>query len=116
MAAEFNSPEFTTLRTCTSHLRTVLKVLDKDLVHFLYQKDFITQDVYVYILNPLTLLTDYQKAEELSRWIINRVKQDPPSYHVLLGMLKQSGKVYEPIVRILEADFAKQASVFSPGT
>jgi hypothetical protein len=117
MAAEltFNSLELRTLKACTSQLETALEGLDKDLVHFLNQEGFINDVVHNHILSPVTLLRADQKAGELAKWIIHRVKQHPPSYHVFLGRLKLSGKVYEPIVGILEAEFAKQASVSPPG-
>jgi hypothetical protein len=110
MAAEFDSPEFRTLRVCTAQLETALKGLDRNLIHFLNREGFIKDEVHDHILNPVTMLRDDQKAWELAKWIIHRVKQHPPSYHVFLGRLKLSGKVYEPIVGILEAEFAKQAS------
>ena len=104
MAAS-DSPELRTLQACTPQLETALKGLDSGLVHFLNHNNFITVDK---VRNPVTMLTEADKAWELVKWIKNRVKQDPPSYHVLLGRLKQSGNLYKPIVNILEAEYARQ--------
>ena len=107
MAAS-DSPELRTLKACTLQLQTALEVLDSQLVYFLHHSDFITDYVMEEVLGPPTVLTEAHKARELVRWIKNRVKQDPPSYHVLLGELKQSGNLYKPIVKILEAEYARQ--------
>ena len=97
MAAS-DSPELRTLKACTPQLETALKGLDSGLVHFLNHNSFITDDVMDNVRNPVTMLNEADKAWELVRWIKNRVKQDPPSYHVLLGRLKQSGNLYKPIL------------------
>ena len=107
MAAS-DSPELRTLKACTPQLETALKGLDSGLVHFLNHNSFITDNVMDKVRNPVTMLNEADKAWELVKWIKNRVKQDPPSYHVLLGRLKQSGNLYKSIVKILEAEYAKQ--------
>ena len=103
-----DSPELRTLKECTPQLETAMKRLDRGLVHFLNQKHFIKDDVADMVLNPRSMLTEADKAWELVRWTKNRVKEDPPSYHVLLERLKQSGNLYKPIVKILETEYAKQ--------
>ena len=107
MAAS-DSPELRTLKACTPQLETALKGLDSGLVHFLNHNNFITDNVMDKVRNPVTMLTEDDKAWELVKWIKNKVKQDPPSYHVLLGRLKQSGSLYKSIVKILEAEYARQ--------
>ena len=95
---------------CTPQLETALWGLDRELVHFLNQEHFINDDVEDKVLNPRSMLTEADNALELLKWIKNRVKQDPPSYHVLLGRLKQSGNLYKPIVKQVEAEYARQNS------
>ena len=102
------SPELRTLKVCTPQLETALTGLDRELVHFLNHNNFITDDVMDKVRNPVTMLTEADKAWKLVERIKNRVKLDPPSYHVLLGRLKQSGNLYKPIVKILEAEYARQ--------
>ena len=110
MAALLDSPELRTLRACTPQLETALKRLDRSLVHFLNQEGFLDDDATDKILNPVTLLTEGEKAWELVKWIKHRVKEDPHSYHVLLQRLKESGSLYRPIVGILEAEFVARAT------
>ena len=112
MAAS-DSPELRTLKVCTFQLKAALKRLDRELVHFLNQEGFINADDVEEVLSPRSILTESPQsilteadnACELVKWIKNRVKLDPPSYHVLLGGLKRSGYA---IVKILEAEYAKQ--------
>jgi hypothetical protein len=103
-----DSPELRTLKECTPQLETALRGLERGLVHFLDSKGFFIDGVTEKILKPESLLTVEEKAGELITCIKHRVRQDPPSYHVLLGRLKEGGKYYEPIVGILEAEFSKQ--------
>lgn len=91
-------PELETVRKYTSHLETALKGLDRKLVHFLRDEGFITDEVHDDVLNPRSMLTEAQRAGELVKWIRNRVKLDPSSFHVLLHCFKQSGSLYEPTV------------------
>jgi hypothetical protein len=108
MAAVSGSPELRTLKECTPQLETALKGLESGLVYFLNCEGFLLDEVTENILNPENRLTDVQKARQLVTWIKLRVRLDPPSYHVLLGRLKEDGKRYEPIVGILEAEYLKQ--------
>ena len=108
MAAS-DSPDLRTLKACTPQLETALKGLDSGLVHFLNQEGFISDHVVDDVLNPQSMLTEADKAGELVKWIKNRVKKDPPSYHELLERLKQSDNLYKPIVKILEAEYARQS-------
>jgi hypothetical protein len=108
MAAANDSPELRTLKECTPQLETALKGLESGLVHFLNREGFIVDDVEEKILNPVTQLTDMNRAGELVMWIRHRVTQHPPSYHVLLDWLKEGGKHYQPIVSIMEAEFLNQ--------
>ena len=104
------SPELRTIKTCTPQLETALKGVDRELIHFLHGEGFFHDDVRDKILNPVTLLTEAQKAGELVRWITNRVWQDSQSYHTLVNWLKLHGNHYRPIVTILRDEFAQQSS------
>ena len=83
-------------------LETALSGLDRDLMHFLCQNGFIGDNVRDKVLNPVSVLSEAEKAGEVVRWIKNRIKQDPASYHVLMGKLQQCGNRYQPIINRLE--------------
>ena len=100
-----DSPELRTVRKCTSRLETALKALDRDLVHFLGDEGFFPSDVYDEILNPRSMMTEAERAGELVKWIKNRVKQDPGSFHKLLYHFKQRGALYQPIAAKLSAEY-----------
>ena len=96
------------MKECTVALETALKGLDRNMVDFLVQKGFITDDVCDQVLNRVTLLSAADKAYELVKWIKNRVKQDKGSYFVLVGGLTQGGVLYQPIVTTLAEEYQKQ--------
>ena len=96
------SAEFMTVELCTIQLETALLGLERDLVHFLCQNGFISDEVRDYVLNPVSVLSEAHKAGEVVRWIKNRIKQDPASYHVLMGKLQQCGNRHQPIMNTLE--------------
>ena len=100
-----NSPELEAVRKCTPDLETALKVPDRNLVHFLEYEGFFSDDVHDDILNPRSMLTEMERAGELVKWIKNRVKQDPGSFHILLHCFKQSVALYKPIVNKLSAEY-----------
>ena len=103
-----DSVEFKTVRRCTVALETALKGLDRNMVDFLYQNSFTTDDVYDQVLNPVTILSAADKAHELVKGIKNRVKQDKGSYFVLVGGLTQGGVPYQPIVTTLAEEYQRQ--------
>ena len=74
-----------TVELCTIQLETALLGLERDLVHFLCQNGFISDEVRDYVLNPVSVFGEAHKAGEVVRWIKNRIKQDPASYQVLMG-------------------------------
>ena len=102
------SVEFKTVRRCTAALETALKGLDRNMVDFLYQNDFITDDVYDQVLNRVSLLSPADKAQELVKGIQNRVKQDKESYFVFVGGLTQGCVLYQPIVTTLAEEYQIQ--------
>ena len=103
-----DSVEFKTVRRCTVALETALKGLDRNMVDFLYQNGFTTDDVCDQVLNRVTLLSAADKAHEVVKGIKNRVKQDKRSYFVLVGGLTQGGVPYQPIVTTLAEEYQRQ--------
>ena len=103
-----DSIEFKTVRRCTIALETALKGLDRNMVDFLYQNGFITDDVCDQVLSRVTLLSVADKAHELVKGIRNRVKQDKWSYFVLVSGLTQGGVLYQPIVTTLAEQYQRQ--------
>ena len=91
-----------TVELCTIQLETALLGLERDLVHFLCQYSFISGKVRDKVLNPVSVLSEEEKAGEVVRWIKNRIKEDPASYHVLMVKLQQCGNRYQPIINRLE--------------
>ena len=71
-------------------------------MHFLFQNGFISDDVRDKVLNPVSVFSEAEKVGEVVRWIKNRIKQDPTSYHVLMEKLQQCGNRYQPIMNTLE--------------
>ena len=100
--------EFKTVKKCTVALETALKGLDRNMVDILYQNGFITDDVYDQVLNPVTVLSAADKANELAKGIKNRVKLDKWSYFVLVSGLTQGGVLYQPIVNTLAKEYWRQ--------
>jgi hypothetical protein len=96
--------ELSTLENCTTLLETALVGPERELVHFLKQENFISDDVRNKILNPVSVLGEEDKAGE---WIRLRVKQDHTSYHKFVEGLKRFGGRYQPIVCTLEGEFMK---------
>ena len=97
------SAEFMTVEHCTVPLETALSDLERELVHFLCQNDFISDDVRDKVLNPVSVLSKKEKTVEVVRWIKKKVMRDPESYHVLMRKLQQGGRRYQPIIIKLEA-------------
>lgn len=79
-------------------------------MHFLELKGFLTEPVHDKILSTDSGLTEHKKAVEVVRWITRRVGQDKQSFHTLVDWFKKHGEHYQPIVRILEAEYKKQVS------
>lgn len=104
-----DSVELRTIDKCTSQLETALAAagIERSIVHFLKDECFISNEVREKILDPSSL-SESEKAWELVRRIVNRVKQDPQSYHTLVNRLKQGGNLYRPIIKKLEEEYARQ--------
>ncbi len=94
--------------SCTKPLETALRALDGDIVHFLYQKGFITQEVHDDVLNPRSMLNAHQKAGELVTGIRNKVELSAQNFHTLVDYLRQRGKQYESLVDTLDREYNRQ--------
>jgi hypothetical protein len=100
--------ELDTLEKCTPMLETALEDPERELVHYLTEKCFITNQVRDSVLDALSPLDASQKAGALVKGIKNRVKQDPESYHVLMKRFMEGGEQYRPIVTVLEKEYRRQ--------
>lgn len=103
-----NSCELRTIKKCTPQLETALKGIDRDLVHFLCNKGFFNEDTSDIILNPESSWTKSQRAGEMVKWIKTRVELMSGSYYMLTDYLNSRGAFYQPIVKILNAEYLKQ--------
>ena len=102
------SCEYRTVVSCTKPLETALRALDRDMVHFLHQEGFITQEVHDDVMNPRSMLNSHQKAGELVTGIRNKVELSAQNYHTLVHHLRQSGKQCESLVGILDSEYSRQ--------
>lgn len=100
-----DSAELYTILSCTTALETALRGVDSDLVHFLRDEGFISDDVLDHILNPGAILDE---GEDLVMWIRSRVEQEPESYHVLVNYFILQGEPYQPIMRTLAEEYRNQ--------
>ena len=105
-----DSLELKTIKKCAPMLETALVGLDSKFVHFLQEEGYITDDVHDKILNPASLMSGLDKASELVKWIRNRVQLHSESYYMLITWFRKNGKLYQPIVDILELEFNREAS------
>jgi hypothetical protein len=103
--SELLTPELGALRKCATQLEAALEVMDRDLVHFLRDEGFITNDAHNEVLTPQSMLTEAQRAGVLAKGIDNRVRQDSKSFRILLDRFKQSGVLFEPIRRTLTDEY-----------
>ena len=102
------SVEFKTVKKCTVPLETALKGLDRNMVDFLYQNSFITDDICDQVLSAKSSLSVADKVYELVKGIKNRVKQDKESYLVLVNWLTEGGAMYKPIVNTVAEEYQRQ--------
>lgn len=87
--------------------------LERDFIHFLKNKCFILENVRDRALNARAHSNNVEMAGELVMWIKNRVKLDPQAYHTLVHHFRHVGKLYQPIVDTLEAEYKRQGKRFS---
>ena len=104
------SIELKTVKNCIVSLLKALKYPENEMVYFLNNNGFITDEVCTSVLNPYSSLTTANKACQLIEGIKNRIDQDKDSYQVLINEFTRVGIRYDPIVRKLKEEYAKQAN------
>jgi hypothetical protein len=92
-------------------METAFTGLEREVVHFLYRENFISESVRNRVLSPGSGWGEEEKAGELVKGVTKRVKQAPTSYYTLVNELKRYGKRYQPILSKLEAEYAQQANL-----
>ena len=100
--------ELETIKKCSAKLALALRDIGADFIYFLNNEGFITDDDVNSILNPVSVLTAAQKAQELVRLIKESVELSPESYGVLIAELKHRGRRCKAIVRLLGEEYTKQ--------
>ena len=97
-----DSAELNIIVSCTTELKSALRGVDSDLVHFLRDEEFISEEVHDHILNSGS------KVEDLVMLIRSRVEQDPMCYHVLVQYFAANVESYQAILRTLGAAYITQ--------
>ena len=93
------------MKRCIKPLEIALRAFDAEVVHFLHQEGFITQEVHDDVLSPRSMLNGHQKSRELVTGIRNKVELSAQSYHTLVHHLRQSGKQHANLVGILDREY-----------
>ena len=96
---------------CSEQLSTALQSLDRELVHFLLEEGFITENLSEKVLNPLTLLSAADKAGLLVPRIRDRVKLSFQDYHKLVEYLRLNKRKHGSIVDILDKEYNRKAGI-----
>ena len=99
------------MKNCSQELFTALKRPERKLVYFLRTKGVFGDDTLEEIL---VSLKDPETSDKLMQLIKDRVYLDPQMFHELVAWFKKEGELYAPIVRILEAEFARQQHSETP--
>ena len=100
-----DSAELNTIVSCTTELESALRGVDSNLVHFLRDEEFISEEVHDHILNPGSILDE---GEDLVTLIRSHVEQDPMCYHSLVQYFAAKGESYQAILRTLGAAYITQ--------
>ena len=108
---EKESVEFKTVKACAVRLAKALKGarLEIGMVNFLKEKGFITEEVRLSVIDIKTSLNVIDKTNLLVEGIKDRIDQDEDSFRVLVNKFKQSGVLYEPIVKKLTSEHIRQS-------
>ncbi len=99
--------EYKTILRCIEELELALKS-DGDILNFLDREGFIKPNVYDKVKNPISLLSDAEKAGLLVTGIKDKVKLNPKNYHKLMRHFHQDRKMYGDI---LDEEYRKQGGV-----
>ena len=98
------SKEYAIITKCSWKLEIALKS-DRDIVLFLLQQGFITQEHYDEVSNPKSNLTEAEKVSMLVTAIRNRVELNPRNYYKMVDHLRQNRIRYGDIVEILDQEY-----------
>ena len=101
---EAESKEYITIVNCTSKLNIALRS-DDEIVHFLDREGFIKHKIYNRIKDPISLLSDDDKAGLLVTGIKDKVELNPKNYHTFVDYLRQNRRMYRDIVDILDDEY-----------
>ncbi len=107
--------EYKTILRCIEELELALKS-DGDILNFLDGEGFIKPNVYDKVKNPISLLSDAEKAGLLVTGIKDKVKLNPKNYHKLMRHFHQDRRMYGDIADILDEEYRKQGGVLLPPT
>ncbi len=107
------SPEYTVIKNCTSILENALKE-NRDIVHFLERKNFITEDTHDYVLGATCPLTPLQKSWVLVKKIRDKVKINTQNFYILLEEFKCCKDYYLELIAKLELEMENQNITISP--
>ena len=102
--------EYKTILRCIEELELALKS-DGDILNFLDREGFIKPNVYDKVKNPISLLSDAEKAGLLVTGIKDKVKLNPKNYHKLMRHFHQDRRLYGDIADILDEEYRKQGGV-----
>ena len=83
--------------------------LEIGMVNFLEEKGFITEGVRLSVIDIKTSLNVIDKTNLLVEGIKDRIDQDEDSFQVLVDKFRQSGVLYEPIVKKLTSEHIRQS-------
>ncbi len=103
--------EYKTILRCIEELELALKS-DGDILNFLDREGFIKEpNVYDKVKNPISLLSDAEKAGLLVTGIKDKVKLNPKNYHKLMRHFHHDRRLYGDIADILDKEYRKQGGV-----
>ena len=95
---------------CASQLATALHS-DKDIPHHLRANGFLTEEIYDDVINPRSMHSASDKADELVSGIRRRVKQSPTNFHKLVDSLRNKEGKYKDILEILEKNILRIVNI-----
>ncbi len=113
------SKEYLTIVKCASQLATALHS-DRDIAHHLRANGFLPGKIYDDVMDPRSMCSASDKADELVNGIRRGVEQSPTYFHKLVDSLRNKEGKYKDILEIIEKTYSElstscdQASALSP--
>lgn len=99
------SLEYNVLNNCAGQLATALKSHIKEMAYYLYREGFIGDELHQTVLDPGSMWSTAQKADQLGMQIRNCVKLSRSKYHKLVNYLRQNSSQHDDIVHILDSEY-----------